>query len=185
MGTSTPEEHLAAEGAPTVVAEAPPTVADEAPPTVRACVFTLAGEPFAVGLEVAREILTIEECTPVPLAPPAVLGVVNLRGTLVPVVDLRPVLRLPAASGRPTLALVLATESLRFAVAIDAVVGLASLDEVPPLRATASRRFGGCGLAVVRMGESLPTLLDAGRVARTVMAQAGATGRGPARRHES
>jgi purine-binding chemotaxis protein CheW len=164
MDTITGEEELAAATAP----------------TVRACVFTLAGEPFAVALDTAREILTIEECTPVPLAPAAVLGVVNLRGTLVPVVDVRPLLGLPAAPDRPTLALLVAAESLRFAVAIDAVVGLASLDEVPTLRATAGRRFGDCGFGVVRMGESLPTLLDTRSVARHLMAQAGATGRAAA-----
>src|SRR2546423_1046529 len=104
----------------TLTAQAPVTP-PEAAPKVRSCVFTLAGEPFAVALDATREIVTIEECTKVPLAPAMVLGVMNLRGTLVPVVDVRALLGLAAAGTRPRLALLLVAEGLQFAMAIDTV----------------------------------------------------------------
>jgi chemotaxis signal transduction protein len=140
-----------------------------AEPRVRACVFMLAGEPFAVGIEATREIVTIEDCTPVPLAPPTVLGVINLRGTLVPLIDVRPILGLTVARGRPALALLLATASVQFAIVIDAVVGLAALADLPALRETVRRRFGDCAVGVAKAHETQPTLLDVEALAQRLM----------------
>ena len=156
----------------------------DAAPKFRACVFKLAGEPFAVALDATREIVTIEECTKVPLAPPTVLGVMNLRGTLVPVVDVRALLGLTGAPGRPRLALLLVAEGLQFGMVIDAVVGLAVLHELPGLRDTARRRFGDFGIGVADMGEVLPTLLDARSIARSLMVPARASKRAPAERSD-
>jgi purine-binding chemotaxis protein CheW len=51
--------------------------------------FQVAGEVYAVGILTVREIIGLLEITRVPLSPPAVRGVVNLRGRVIPVVDLR------------------------------------------------------------------------------------------------
>jgi purine-binding chemotaxis protein CheW len=50
--------------------------------------FQLAGEEYAVEILRVREILRFEEVTRVPTAPAAIRGVLNLRGSVVPVVDL-------------------------------------------------------------------------------------------------
>ena len=57
--------------------------------------FQLAGAPYAVAVERVREIVRMKEITPVPRVPAAVLGVVELRGEIVQVVDLRMRLGLP------------------------------------------------------------------------------------------
>lgn len=51
--------------------------------------FTLAGEEFGVPILEVREIIRMTDITPVPKAPPFVEGVINLRGQIIPVVDLR------------------------------------------------------------------------------------------------
>jgi len=51
--------------------------------------FWLAKEEFAVPVGRVREIIPVQEITPVPQAPFYVLGVINLRGKVVPVMDLR------------------------------------------------------------------------------------------------
>ncbi|MBA1275333.1 chemotaxis protein CheW [Stutzerimonas azotifigens] len=51
--------------------------------------FTLGGELFAVGTLSVREIIEYGQLTPVPMMPPSILGVINLRGSVVPVIDLR------------------------------------------------------------------------------------------------
>ena len=53
--------------------------------------------PMMFGLDVleVQEIVPTQTVTPVPLAPPAVAGVMNLRGQIVTVVDLRRRLDLP------------------------------------------------------------------------------------------
>src|SRR5512141_2217372 len=50
--------------------------------------FTLAGSDYAVGILQVKEILQYDTVTKVPSVPPSVRGVINLRGAVVPVVDL-------------------------------------------------------------------------------------------------
>jgi len=51
--------------------------------------FVLGGEEFGIEIGLVKEINRLMKITPVPKAPPAVEGVINLRGQVVPVVDLR------------------------------------------------------------------------------------------------
>ena len=52
-------------------------------------VFDLAGEVYGVNIETVREIIRMQTVTYVPDAPKFVEGVINLRGRVIPVVDLR------------------------------------------------------------------------------------------------
>jgi purine-binding chemotaxis protein CheW len=60
--------------------------------------FQLAGEEFAFGILRVKEILEYDTITRVPNAPMAVRGVINLRGSVVPVVDLALLFGLPATA---------------------------------------------------------------------------------------
>jgi purine-binding chemotaxis protein CheW len=57
--------------------------------------FRLAGEDYAVGILRMREIIKVAPFTEVPRAPAFVPGILSVRGTIVPVIDLRMRLRLP------------------------------------------------------------------------------------------
>jgi purine-binding chemotaxis protein CheW len=50
--------------------------------------FMLGGEIFAIGILCIKEIIEYSSLTEVPMMPPAVRGVINLRGAVVPVMDL-------------------------------------------------------------------------------------------------
>ena len=73
--------------------------------------FRLADEEYGLPILKVQEIRSYSAITPIPNAPRAVRGVMNLRGQIVPVVDLRLTLGLPES------------EYNRFAVVI--VVGIA------------------------------------------------------------
>lgn len=134
-----------------------PAVLPEAPPTRRACVVLLGGRPFAVDVTAAREIVVLHTTTRVPGAPASVLGVMKLRGSVLPVVEARPLLGLPAHL-RSDRALVLADGERCAAVVIEGVVGLAPLDEVDPVPAAAGDLAMG---EVVAETGNRATLLDA------------------------
>ncbi|MBU1862728.1 MAG: chemotaxis protein CheW [Candidatus Omnitrophica bacterium] len=51
--------------------------------------FKLADEEYAVDITQVQEVIRMQRITPVPQMPGFVLGVVNIRGTVVPVFDLR------------------------------------------------------------------------------------------------
>lgn len=58
-------------------------------------VFTLEGKSLALDILKVQEIIRMVEITPVPNMPSFALGVINLRGRLVPIINLREKLSLP------------------------------------------------------------------------------------------
>ncbi len=65
--------------------------------------FMLGGEVFAIGILSVREIIEYGQLTEVPRMPPSIRGVINLRGAVVPVIDLSSRFgRTPAGIGRRT-----------------------------------------------------------------------------------
>lgn len=60
----------------------------EATEVMQYLTFQLGGEEYALGILRVREIIQWQEVTRVPTAPAAIRGVLNLRGSVVPVVDL-------------------------------------------------------------------------------------------------
>ncbi|MEO5353514.1 MAG: chemotaxis protein CheW [Magnetococcus sp. XQGC-1] len=57
--------------------------------TTQFLTFTLADEVFAVDIGRVKEVLEYTALTKVPRTPPAMCGVINLRGSVVPVMDMR------------------------------------------------------------------------------------------------
>jgi len=57
--------------------------------------FSLAGEEYGIGILKVKEIIGMMEITRVPQTPSYVKGVINLRGKVIPVVDLRAKFGLP------------------------------------------------------------------------------------------
>ena len=64
---------------------------EQAKPTEfrRVCLVVLGGESFAIDLRQVREVFELESMTPVPGMPASLVGVANLRGTIIPLADLR------------------------------------------------------------------------------------------------
>lgn len=59
------------------------------PPARQHLCLAVAGETYAVPIDAVREILEMGRLTPLPLTPDFVTGVMNLRGAVVPVIDLQ------------------------------------------------------------------------------------------------
>lgn len=57
--------------------------------TIEALTFDLQGETFALDAGLVREVLDLQPETAVPGAPPFVAAVINFRGRVIPLVDLR------------------------------------------------------------------------------------------------
>jgi purine-binding chemotaxis protein CheW len=102
--------------------------------------FSLAGGDYAVGILKMKEILQYEDVMPVPATPPSIRGVLNLRGRVVPVVDLAVKFGAPAAAvTRRTCVLVVetvlggvATVMGLVADAVSEVIELGADDIEPP-----------------------------------------------------
>ncbi len=60
-------------------------------------IFDLADEAYGVNIETVREIIRMQEITQVPRTPDYVEGVINLRGKVIPVIDMRKRFGFPVA----------------------------------------------------------------------------------------
>jgi purine-binding chemotaxis protein CheW len=131
----------------------------------RACLVQLEGTRFAVEVRFAREVVVFDEVTMVPLAPPHLLGVVSLRGSVMPLVDIRPFLGLEATRAiRESRALVVEHASARAALLIDEVDGLEALDGLAPAGQDADGRAQDFSAGRLEREEGPVALLDVGRI---------------------
>lgn len=97
---------------------------DEATPVpeMELVTFSIGGERYAVEAGCVEEVVLSSGLAPVPCTPPSVRGVVNHRGRIVTVVDLRRLLELPGAeAGRPSHVVVVAAGAMTFGIVADGV----------------------------------------------------------------
>jgi purine-binding chemotaxis protein CheW len=114
-----------------------PTQAALASEVLEVATFNLARETYAVETRFVREVVRLTTYTPVPGAPDFLVGIINLRGEILAVIDLRKVLQVPE-QGLSDLSrvLVLGNDRAEFGIQADFVheVRTLRLDEVlePP-----------------------------------------------------
>lgn len=134
--------------------------------------FRLAGEEYGLGILKVQEIRGWSPVTPIPRAPLWVLGVIDLRGAIVPVVDLRRRFELPPAEfGPATVIIVLRVASGSGERTIGLVVDeVSEVYDIDPSCLRAVPDIGGgaaqelvAGLA--RTNDRTILLLDAERLA--------------------
>jgi purine-binding chemotaxis protein CheW len=99
--------------------------------------FEVAGQLFGLDVAKVQEVLSFDTYTPVPLAPPAVGGLFNLRGQVISAVDLRVQLGLPPRNSTgPAMNVIVRTDEESVSLLVDRigeVVTLADdLFEPPP-----------------------------------------------------
>lgn len=106
------------------LAQEPPLeeVADE---SIEIVEFILAYERYAVESYHVRQVASLESLTPLPCTPAFLLGIVNLRGEIIPVIDLKKVFELPE-KGLTDLnkIIVLQSGKVIFSIVADAIVGV-------------------------------------------------------------
>jgi purine-binding chemotaxis protein CheW len=147
--------------------------------------FALGAGIYAVPIASVREILELSPTTALPLVPEFVRGVMNLRGAVVPVIDLAARFGLPpAVVGRRTCIVVVEVASLDDPSLPPQVLGLMvdavhevletedqALDEVPPLgTAIAPQLIAGIARSRGNMVSviNLPRALDSEELAQLI-----------------
>jgi purine-binding chemotaxis protein CheW len=95
---------------------------------LRICLFSIGEDLYAIPVEMLTEIIVLQKIFPVPTTPPYVLGVINLRGSIVPIVDIRPVLELPS-QGTPGQIAIIQLGSLNIGIIVDNVYEVVAVPE--------------------------------------------------------
>ncbi len=133
--------------------------------------FWVADEQYGVNIDDLQEVIKLPEITSVPRVAEAVLGIFSLRGTIVPLLDLRLVLNLDARElTKQARILVVRADGDWVGLVVDRVVGVVRIEaeqiEVPPFRAeegTADQIEG-----VGRVDDQMIIVLGVGAVIKTM-----------------
>ncbi|HEX2987576.1 MAG TPA: chemotaxis protein CheW [Chloroflexota bacterium] len=130
-------------------------------------VFRLATDHYGVGISAVESIIKMQPITEVPLAQQFVEGVINLRGKVVPVIDLRKRFGLGCEQvGKDTRVIVVNAGGVTIGMVVDEVSEVLRVDqgavEPPsPVVATAESAFVR---GIAKVDERLIILLDLGRI---------------------
>lgn len=93
-------------------------------------IFKLSNEEFAVEVSSVEAIIKLQAITKVPHAQAHVVGVTNLRGNIVPVIDLKKRLNLPATKDSiDTRIIVAILQEAKIGMVVDAVSQVVEIDD--------------------------------------------------------
>lgn len=91
--------------------------------------FKLAGEEYAIPLLSVKEVIGMPETTPVPQTPPHFVGIMNLRGSVISIMDLRLKLGHKASKTEETTVMILDLGDSNLGVIVDEVNSVLSISE--------------------------------------------------------
>lgn len=133
--------------------------------------FSLAGEEYGIGILKVKEIIGLMPITPVPGTPEYIKGVINLRGKVIPVVDLRLKFGMvPAESTERTCIIVVEIASvgnkISMGIVVDSVsevlnIKTAEIEDTPDF---GSKLDTGYILGMAKAGQGVKVLLDIDKV---------------------
>lgn len=129
--------------------------------------FVCAGEEYGVAILCVQEIKGWEGVTRVPYTPNYLLGVMNLRGVIVPVIDLRRRFGLPArAADGSTVVIVVRVDTERgektAGIVVDAVSEVygVAVDQIKPTPDLGASTERACVRSLASVDEKMVMLLD-------------------------
>lgn len=142
---------------------------------VRICLFSISGDTYAVTVDILAEIIIPQKVFPVPTTPSHVIGIINLRGNIVPIVDIRPALSLPVTSGVHQIAIIRYNQ-MTLGILVDTVAEVIAvpLSSVLPLPAEVAVQEAGAKSrsrylkAIIQRQNGVAALLNIDRLLEAV-----------------
>lgn len=127
--------------------------------------FNLGAEEFALPLLDVREVIGLPETTPVPQAPAHFVGIMNLRGKVLSVMDLRVKMSIKPTASAESAVIIIDIGDVQMGVIVDRINSVQSfpsevIDEKPMLEGSKAR---DSIVGVVRSQEKLILLLNVAR----------------------
>lgn len=129
--------------------------------------FRLRDQEFCVKTTTIREIRGWAPSTPIPHAPPEVVGVMNLRGSIIPIIDLAYKLGMPGTEADQRSAIVVAeVHRMVIGLLVDRVsdiltVAASQINPVPQVAASASSNYAE---GIITHGDSMICFLNLSRM---------------------
>lgn len=143
--------------------------------------FVLGHESYGIAVMKVREIIRLVEITPVPQMPDYIRGVVNLRGKIIPIVDLRLKFELPEAPSTERACIIVvqvvltAGQPALMGVIVDGVEEVSNImaTEIEPTPDFGASLDTACIIGMAKSKTSVKTLLDIDKLLSSDAAQTG------------
>lgn len=136
--------------------------------TRQLCTFVVDDLHLGVDVTDVQEVIRFQQMTSVPLAPEVVLGLINLRGQIVTVLDLRAMLGLPALESEelPTNVVIRGGQDEAVSVLVDSLSDVVDTDadDFEPVPPTLSGPARDLVLGAYKLPDRLLLVLDTDRV---------------------
>ena len=128
--------------------------------------FSLGREDYAIPLLMVREVISVPETTPIPKSPNHFLGIMNLRGQVISVIDLRKKLKVEAKQDKEEAVIIVDIGGLNIGVVVDSfnrVLAFSSeeVSEMPEVENQINTHYI---YGVYKKEHSLTVLLDLAKV---------------------
>ena len=129
--------------------------------------FSLGTEDYAIPLLSVREVISVPETTPIPKAPPNFLGIMNLRGQVISVVDLRTKLKIKAKEeNQEESVIIVDINGMNLGIVVDSINKVLAfntneINEVPEIDTQVNADYIQ---GVYRKEDTLTVLLDVAKV---------------------
>ena len=130
-------------------------------------IFHVGKEVFAVRLSAVQEIIRMPTLVKVPMSPPALEGLANLRGSVLPVLNLREIFHFPAALHDDSTRVVVLDHGRPVGLVVDRMANVVTVD---PDRIEAASHIGAAidtglltGMIKSENGKSMVMILDAAK----------------------
>jgi purine-binding chemotaxis protein CheW len=138
--------------------------------TMQVVSFKVGAEYYGIDIQLVREIRAWQVATQLPNTPAFVRGVINLRGTIVPVIDLRA--RFSQGMTEPGTAhvvIVVAVGSRIVGILVDSVSDIVTLPrgDIKPVPSMEGSAAGDCLDGLVTVNDEMIALVSVARVAST------------------
>jgi purine-binding chemotaxis protein CheW len=129
--------------------------------------FRLRDQEFCVKTTTIREIRGWAPSTPIPHAPPEVVGVMNLRGSIIPIIDLARKLGMPGTEADQRSAIVVAeVDTMVVGLLVERVSDILTVAsrEIQPIPDVAASLQSNCAEGIIVHGDSMICFLDLSRM---------------------
>ncbi len=129
--------------------------------------FSLGEEEYAIPLLSVREVISVPETTPIPKAPSHFLGIMNLRGQVISVVDMRTKLKIkPRENNAEESVIIVDLDGMNLGIVVDSInkvlaFTLKEINEVPEIETQVNAEYI---YGVYRKEKSLTVLLNVAKV---------------------
>lgn len=151
--------------------------AKEAGQLLQLVCFNLADEEYGVDINFVQEVIRVQKITPVPQMPPSVLGVINIRGNIVTVFDLRKQFGLPERPfGEATKILVMRINKTTLGIIVDQILDNLKLEaaQIDPAPEVHLRIDKECITGLGQTGDRMIIIVNLAAIDRMLRKEIGA-----------